>query len=265
MRITRTELEVVVRQRMADTARARWTGRWPPPGCSWRPGRRGARRRLVRIPAVAELVAAAHRPADAVDADPKLVVAAGAAWPHGSADAPTNAAPAESTAAAERGQSSTASGARGSSSAGASDLAAARRERMRRAVSLLGKTAAAGAVAVGGYFAYQQWWDGDAVAEASGPDDLGEDAFTASLAEAIFSEAAAGADSLDAFDAPAGGFAAASCADGWVRHRGVGRRRWRLLGRRLLGRRFVGRRRWRERVGRPPGRKPTAHRAARSS
>ncbi len=207
IRITRTELEVVMRQRMDDLL--------------------GSLERAVasagmqlsdlagvllvggssRMPAVAELVGAATGLPTLIDADPKLVVAAGAAWPHGSADAPTNAAPAESTAAAERGQSSTASGARGSSSAGASDLAAARRERMRRAVSLLGKTAAAGAVAVGGYFAYQQWWDGDAVAEASGPDDLGEDAFTASLAEAIFSDAAAGADSLDAFDAPAGGFA----------------------------------------------------------
>ena len=207
IRITRTELEVVMRQRMDDLL--------------------GSLERAVasagmqlsdlagvllvggssRMPAVAELVGAATGLPTLIDADPKLVVAAGAAWPHGSADAPTNAAPAESTAAAERGPSSTGSGARGSSSAGASDLAAARRERMRRAVSLLGKTAAAGAVAVGGYFAYQQWWDGDAVAEASGPDDLGEDAFTASLAEAIFSEAAAGADSLDAFDAPAGGFA----------------------------------------------------------
>ncbi len=201
IRITRKELEAVMRQRMDDLlgsleravasagmALSDLAGVLLVGGSS-------------RMPAVAELVGAATGLPTLIDADPKLVVAAGAAWPQGPADAPS-AAPADVTGPGERGASPAASATTGSVAA-----AAARRDRLRRAVSLLGKTAAASAVAVGGYFAYQQWWDGDGVAEASGPDELGEDALAAGLAEAIFSEAAAGADSLDAFDAAAGAFA----------------------------------------------------------
>ena len=160
-----------------------------------------------RMPAVAELVSAATGLPTLIDADPKLVVAAGAAWPRGAVEATVAA---EATGPEEGGSSTRPAATAGAAGAARSAAAAQRSERLRRAVSLVGATAAAGAVAVGGYFAYKQWWDGG-TAEALGPED-GEmsdaeaELFATGLAEELFSELAseAGPDSLDAFDVPVG-------------------------------------------------------------
>ena len=207
IRVSRGELEQVLRQRMDDMLGA--LGRAVSSSGLQMADLSGVL--LVggssRMPAVAELVSAATGLPTLIDADPKLVVAAGAAWPRGAVDATVAS---EGTGPECGGSSARPAAAAGAAGAARSAAAAQRTERLRRAVSLVGATAAAGAVAVGGYFAYKQWWDGG-TAEAAGPDD-GEmsdaeaELFATGLAEELFSELApdAGPDSLDAFDMPVG-------------------------------------------------------------
>ena len=207
IRVSRGELEQVLRQRMDDMLGA--LGRAVSSSGLQMADLSGVL--LVggssRMPAVAELVSAATGLPTLIDADPKLVVAAGAAWPRGAVEATVAA---EATGPEEGGSSTRPAAAAGAAGAARSAAAAQRSERLRRAVSLVGATAAAGAVAVGGYFAYKQWWDGG-TAEALGPED-GEmsdaeaELFATGLAEELFSELAseAGPDSLDAFDVPVG-------------------------------------------------------------
>ena len=207
IRVSRGELEQVLRQRMDDMLGA--LGRAVSSSGLQMADLSGVL--LVggssRMPAVAELVSAATGLPTLIDADPKLVVAAGAAWPRGAVDATVAS---EGTGPEEGGSSARPAAAAGAAGAARSAAAAQRSERLRRAVSLVGATAAAGAVAVGGYFAYKQWWDGG-TAEAAGPED-GEmsdaeaELFATGLAEELFSELAAeaGPDSLDAFDMPVG-------------------------------------------------------------
>ena len=207
IRVSRGELEQVLRQRMDDMLGA--LGRAVSSSGLQMADLSGVL--LVggssRMPAVAELVSAATGLPTLIDADPKLVVAAGAAWPRGAVDATVAS---EGQGLEEGGSSARPAAAGGAAGAARSAAAAQRSERLRRAVSLVGATAAAGAVAVGGYFAYKQWWDGG-TAEAAGPED-GEmsdaeaELFATGLAEELFSELAAepGPESLDAFEMPVG-------------------------------------------------------------
>ena len=201
-----------------------------------------------RMPAVAELVSAATGLPTLIDADPKLVVAAGAAWPRGVGGGEQRRGrrqrPEERERRTRRRRCAPARPAPPGSAA-----AARRSERLRRAVCARGGHRSRRCGGRRRVLRLQAVVGRRRTAEALGPED-GEmsdaeaELFATGLAEELFSELAseAGPDSLDAFDVPVGlRPASAPTVLRWARPSG---RRWPVLWRWELARRTVGR--WRE-------------------